>query len=163
MKPAKPKSALEFVLKSLIPYSHENLMLTFKPAQFFNELEKISKYKRKTLEAATRRARERGLIEQSHDLQLRLTALGRRTALPYTAQRLPRNARLMVIFDVPEDRATARQQFRRLLRKWQFEQIQKSVWESNYDHRESIKLAIEELGLDGCVELHESLLLYPLK
>jgi len=138
-------------------------MLTFKPAQFFNELEKISKYKRKTLEAATRRARERGLIEQSHDLQLRLTALGRRTALPYTAQRLPRNARLMVIFDVPEDRATARQQFRRLLRKWQFEQIQKSVWESNYDHRESIKLAIEELGLDGCVELHESLLLYPLK
>ena len=138
-------------------------MLTFKPAQFFNELEKISKYKRKTLEAATRRARARGLIEQSHDLQLRLTALGRRTALPYTAQRLPRNARLMVIFDVPEDRATARQQFRRLLRKWQFEQIQKSVWESNYDHRESIKLAIEELGLDGCVELHESLLLYPLK
>lgn len=163
MKPAKPKSALEFVLKGLIPYTHENLLLTFKPGQFFNELEKISRYKKRTLEAAARRAQERGLIEQNQKRQLQLTALGRRTALPYTAQRLPKNARLMVIFDIPEDRAIARQQFRRLLRKWQFEQVQKSVWESTYDHRKSIKLAIEELDLDGFIELHESLLLYPLK
>lgn len=146
---------MAFVLKALIPYTQPNLLLAFKPGLFFAELEKISGYKRRYLEEVARRAVEKGLIEQKKNRQLRLTELGRRTALPYVAGTLPDGGRLMVIFDIPEDMATARKQFRRLLIKWGFKQIQKSVWLTNYDHRESVSMAIEELELQGYVELYE--------
>ena len=106
-----------------------------------------------------RRARQQGLIEQI-DNQLRLTALGQRVARPYSAGKL-KNGKLMIIFDVPEDQAANRRQLRLLLRKWEFKQSQKSVWVSDYDHRDSIKEAIEELHLDGFVKLYECVLLYP--
>jgi DNA-binding transcriptional regulator PaaX len=91
----------------------------------------------------------------------RLTALGRKTARPYSAKKLKDGARLMIIFDIPEARAPARQQLRWLLRKWQFKQIQKSVWSTNYDHRLSVEEAVKELRLAGCVELYEAARLYP--
>ena len=161
MEPPKPKSALVFVLKGLMPYTRENMMLSFKPNQFFNELEKISYYKRRALEEAARRAREKGLIEETRNQQLRLTALGRRRVLPYVTQKLTNNGKLMLIFDIPEDRAIERQRLRRLLRKWRFTQTQKSVWTTEYDFTEAIKDVVAELGLEGCVELYECALLYP--
>ena len=136
-------------------------MLSFKPNQFFNELERISNYKKRTLEEAARRAREKGLIEEARNQQLRLTALGRRRVLPYVAQKLTNNAKLMLIFDIPEDRAIKRQQLRRLLRKWKFRQAQKSVWITEYDFTRAIKDVVAELGLEGCVEVYECALLYP--
>jgi|SRR3989344_9077025 len=163
MEAPKPKSALVFVLKGLVPYSRENMMLAFKPNLFFNELEKISRYKRQTLETAARRAQEKGLIEISRQQQLRLTNLGRRRVRPYIATKLKGNGKLMVIFDIPEEKAIDRQRLRRLLRKWQFIQVQKSVWLTAYDFREALQEAVDELGLSGCVELYECDLLYPAK
>ena len=163
MEAPKPKSALVFVLKGLVPYSRENMMLAFKPNLFFNELEKISRYKRQTLESAARRAQEKGLIEISRQQQLRLTNLGRRRVRPYIATKLKGSGKLMVIFDIPEEKAIDRQRLRRLLRKWQFVQVQKSVWLTAYDFREALQEAVDELGLSGFVELYECDLLYPIK
>lgn len=50
-----------------------------------------------------------------------------------------------------------------LLRNWDFEQTQKSVWITEYDFTEVIKDVVAELGLEGCVELYECALLYPQK
>ncbi len=161
MERPKPKTALAFVLLGLVHYSRPNILLAFKPNQFFNGLEKISRYKRKTLEEAARRARQQNLIEQTKQQQLRLTALGKRRALPYAADRLKDNGQLMVVFDVPEDQSAARRQLRVLLKKWGFTQVQKSVWLTAYDHRESLDLAIDELGLKSYVRLYECSLLYP--
>lgn len=161
MEPPKPKSALAFVLLGLVPYTRPNMLLAFKPNQFFNELERISNYRRKTLEEASRRARKQKLIEEDNDLRLRLTELGRKRALPYTAKKLSGDGKLMIVFDVPEDKSLARQRLRRLLRQWQFRQVQKSVWQSEYDFKELVSLAVDELDLNGCVELYECALLYP--
>jgi DNA-binding transcriptional regulator PaaX len=155
MEPTVPKSALAFILKGLMPYTRENLMLSFKPNLFFNELEKISKYKRKTLEEAARRAREQGLIEETQNHLLCLTELGKKRALPFVAKELRDGAKLMLIFDIPEDQVIARQRLRRLLRKWGFEQVQKSVWMSGYDFGEAIREAVDELGINECVKLYE--------
>lgn len=161
MESPKPKSALAFVLLGLIPYTRPNMLLAFRPNQFFNELEKISNYKRHTLEQAARRARQQGLIEEARNQQLRLTALGRKKAMPYITKKLKNNGKLMLIFDVPEDRAIDRQRLRRLLRQWGFAQVQKSVWVTSYDFSEAAKEAVAELGLNGYVELYECALLYP--
>lgn len=155
MRPIKQQSALAFVLKAMIPYSRENLLLGFKPSQFFRELEEISNYKRRTLEAAARRAEERGLIEMDRQQKLRLTELGKRYALPFTAKKF-KDSRLLVVFDIAEDINGTRRKFRKLLINWQFEPIQKSVWASDYDHRESIKLAIEELKINDSVKIFEA-------
>lgn len=161
MEPNKPRSALAFVLLGLVPYSRPNMLLAFRPNQFFNELEKISSYKRRTLEEAARRARAQGLIEQTKQQQLRLTELGKRRALPYVAQRLADDGQLMVVFDIPEEQSTARRQLRMLLKKWGFVQVQKSVWLTQYDYKESLQLAIDELGLENYVRLYECSLLFP--
>lgn len=157
---SRNKSALVFILKGLMPYSRENLLLSFSPNRFFNELERSSGYSRKTLSETVRRARQQGLIDQTKK-GLRLTVLGERTARPYVASKLPRGSQLMIIFDIPENRAGSRQQLRQLLRKWDFKQTQKSVWITEYDHRQSVEEAVEELGLGGNVELYECALLFP--
>lgn len=153
MERVREKSALVFVLKALIPYSRPNLLLAFRPNQFFNELEKISRHKRATLEQAMRRAQKRGLVEVGPDM-IRLTALGQKTVKPYVAKKL-KNGHLMIIFDVPEAKSKNRAQLRWLLRKWRFKQIQKSVWLTQYDQVEPVKEAVNELGLRGNVRLYE--------
>lgn len=160
MQRVRKNSALVFILKGLMPYSRENMMLSFSPNRFFNELERTSGYKRKTLDETIRRAKKQGLMEKAGP-SLRLTALGRRVAEPYIAKQLKNGGKLMIIFDVPENQAAARQKLRSLLRKWGFEQTQKSVWITEYDHRESVRQAVEELGLAGCVELYECARLFP--
>lgn len=152
----KTKSAVIFVLKALIPYSPENMLLSFSPNRFFNELEKISKYKRKTLEQALRRAEQRRLIEKKQNVY-RLTKQGMKNVRPFLAKKLQNNAKLMVIFDVPEEQSAARAKLRWALRKWEFEQAQKSVWITIYDHRQSVNELVNELSLTDYVELYECL------
>ena len=151
----KQKSALIFILKGLIPYTRENMMLAFKPNLFFNELEKISRYKRRTLEIAMREAEKQRLIERDTKV-IRLTEEGRKTVRPFVAKHLPNNAALMVIFDIPEDMATTRARFRRILLSWNFKQMQKSVWITSYDHKASVKELVAELGIENYVEMYES-------
>jgi len=151
----RQKSALTFILKALIPYSYENTMLAFKPNRFFNELEDMSNYKRRTLEKAFHEARKRQLIEQRADSLVRLTDAGQQIVKPFVAQRLPNGGSLMIIFDIPEDRAVARAHLRRVLRSWHFKQAQKSVWITPYDHRSSLKELVAELNLQPYVQIFE--------
>ncbi|OGL26464.1 hypothetical protein A3E49_00910 [Candidatus Saccharibacteria bacterium RIFCSPHIGHO2_12_FULL_49_19] len=154
----REKSALVFVLKAFIPYSEANVMLAFKPNKFFNELEKISRYKRATLEAAMREAQRQKMIklqEIRDERIIRLTARGRRTVRPFVAKKLPGDTRLMVSFDIPEDMAVQRAKFRRVLKDWHFKQAQKSVWLTSYDHKQSVKELIGELDIANFVQLYE--------
>lgn len=150
----KPKSALVFVLKGLIPYTQENLMLAFKPNIFFNELEKISRYKRWTLEKAYYEAERQKLFQRQANI-ISLTESGRRIVRPFIAERLSNKAKLMVVFDIPEDMAVKRAKFRRIIKQWNFNQVQKSVWITSYDHKDSVKDLLAEMGLKDFVELYE--------
>lgn len=160
MKQRKKHSALIFVLKSMIPYSQENIMLGFKPNQYFNELEKVSGHKRATLKNAYWRAQQQGYLDSSGK-QPKLSAKGLKEVQPFLAKHLGNQARLLVIFDVPENKRAARNQLRAQLNYWGFEQIQKSVWASDMDYRELLIETIGELQLGGCVEIYESVKLFP--
>jgi len=144
----------------MVPYSKENLMLGFKPSKFFNELEKVSGHKQSTLKNAYWRGQRQGFID-SFGQQPKLTAKGMDEIKPFLAKHLDSHARLMVIFDVPEEKRVARHRLRMLLKSWGFEQIQKSVWATDMDYRELLVEEVGELGLEGCVEIYESLRLFP--
>ena len=156
-KPRK-ESAKVFILKGLVPYTEANMMLAFKPGLFFSELEKISRYKRQTLEAAMREAERQKLIElkvkQDQNI-VRLTELGQKVVRPFVAKRLGNDAKLMIIFDVPEDMAYARARLRRVLRSWKFKPTQKSVWITSYDHKQSVDELVKELDIEAYTQLFE--------
>ena len=143
-----------YVLVALIPYSKPNLLLTYKPNLFFRELEKISRYKESTLRAAYWRARQQKLVEQYKNIPV-LTARGRRKVAPFVAEKLGSKAQLMVIFDIPEDQTAKRRKFRRVLKEWQFRQVQKSVWATGKDYRDELVELVKELDLNGYVEFYE--------
>lgn len=151
-KQSTKHSALKFVLLGLVPYSRQNLMLSFKPSNFFSELEKQTKYSERTLKQAYTRAQKRGLIDS---LQPKLTSAGYRQIQPFIAKRLKNEAQLMVIFDVPEVEAALRRKFRWILRGWGFQQVQKSVWISDMDYRAALKNVISDLGIYGYAEIYE--------
>lgn len=156
---AKKRSALTHILLALIPYSRQNLLLSFSPNRFFNELERNSGYSQPALKVAYKRAQQRGLIEKSK--VPKLSPKGFKEIKPFTASYLESGAQLMVIFDIPENRAADRQRFRAFLKSWQFKQVQKSVWTTELDHRESLVDAITELKLGRFVEIYECAKLYP--
>ncbi len=155
----KRHPALIFVLRGLMPYTQENILLSFKPGLFFAELEKVSGYKQSTLRATYYRARQKGLIAQ--DIVPSLTENGLRKVRPYTAQKLGNDARLIVIFDIPQQRAYVRETLRRFLKSLGFQMVQRSIWVTDIDYREDLLEAIKKLDLKDCVEVHESLRLYP--
>lgn len=61
----------------------------------------------------------------------------------------------MIVFDIPEDVIHTRTNFRRILSRWGFVQLQKSVWLSEYDQREVLAELIEELKLQEHVKIFE--------
>ena len=129
-------------------------MLAFKPGVFFYELSKVSHYKRKQIEAAYYLAKREKLFEISKN-EIKITEIGRKIIRPYMAQRLSKRTRLLVVFDIPEDIAVIRARLRRILRQWHFQQIQKSVWVTDFDHEDSIKALILELDIEPYVQLYE--------
>ncbi len=151
----KKYSTLEYVLISLIPYSRPNMLLSFKPHEYFNELERISRAKRSTLQSTLARAQNKGLV-QRHKGVPRLTAEGKIRVRPYTAQILNKDVVLMVIFDIPEEIKYRRRQFRRLLRQLDFNQTQKSVWTTRFDYRKEVIEAAKILGIREYVQIFES-------
>lgn len=148
------QSALAFVLKGLIPYTRENLMLSFKPGAFFAELEKVSKYNQKTLRNAYYRGCKTGLIYNSSSSP-KLTRRGIIKVQPYVTRKIQGAGRLIVIFDIPEADARLRRQLRKQLKEWQFEQIQKSVWATDMDYTRGLFELVEELGAGKYVEIYE--------
>lgn len=157
----RKQSALIYVLKSLIPYSNENLLLAYKPNKFFNELDGISVYKKSTLRNAYWRSKQQGYIKEDFDQIPKLTAEGLNKVKPFLAKKLGKKSKLIVIFDIPEATRLSRDKLRGLLLSWGFSQIQRSVWASDFDHQETLIKAINELNLSDCVEVYEGLRLIP--
>lgn len=148
-------SATLHVLLALVPYTRQNLTLTFHPNQFFNDLEKLSHKPVNGLRTAYDRAIKRGLIHiDNNSVSLSLPA--RQVVQPYIAQILSSGGQLMVIFDIPEELAPLRQQLRNILKKLQFVQIQQSVWMTKMDHRSIVIETIDDLDLRPYVQLYEA-------
>ncbi len=147
--------ALIYVLRGLFPPTRENILLSFKPSLFFAELSKVSGYKKHTLEQSYYRACRKGLV--SRETIPRLTAEGQRVLHPFIAEKLGKDARLLLIYDIPEYMETERRALKRLLHCLGFEMVQQSVWATDFDHRETIRNAVKELDIAGCVELFESI------
>lgn len=153
---AQPKTAREFILRGLfLPLSRQNVLLAFKPSQFFYELSRVSGYPEKTLRTTMSRAHKDGLIIME-DKVPKLTEKGMKKARPFAAQKLDKDARLLVAFDIPESRAPMRQEFRQLLKQLDFTYVQQSVWVTEYDHRDVLKEAIREFELQDCVITYEA-------
>lgn len=155
----KPRSALTCVLLALIPYSRQNLLLSFKPNHFFNELERASGYRQGSLRTAYKRGKNRGLIDISNPSKL--TKKGLREVQPFIAKKLTNAAKLMVIFDIPEKFASNRTYLRRQLKEWNFRQVQKSVWATDYDYADALVGVISELKLGKYVRLYECSEIFP--
>lgn len=159
-KPLRERSPLVYVLVGLIPYSKPNILLSYKPSLFFQELEKVSNYKQATLRAAYARAEQQGLIKQ-HENVIKITQKGHRKITPFVATELDGRAYLMVIFDIPEDEVDTRRNFRRVLKEWQFRQVQKSVWITGKDMRDDLVEVIKEMELTDFVQIYESVRHFP--
>ncbi len=149
----KQDSVTILLLKALIPYTRENISLTFKPAKFFADLERAYGRSRRSFSRTYKRAKETGLI--TNDPIPRLTAKGFLKVAPFAAVKLDKEAKLMIIFDIPEHSALVRRRLRRLLKILRFTQVQKSVWITEYDHRDVLRQAIEEMDLVDYVEIYE--------
>ena len=152
-------TALEYVLKALIPYSQPNLKLVFSPYRFFAELEQITYKKKQTLKNVYYKAQKQGFIEIDGHSTPRLTEKGKKQIKPYQPKYLGSSAKLIVMFDIPENDRWKRHQLRLLLKELSFRQVQKSVWESRHDHRAYLKAEIKRFRLDDHVLVYEARLL----
>lgn len=151
-----PDSALVYVLWSMVPYSEPNLKLAFLPHMYFADLERISNKKKQTLKNAYYKAQKQGLIEMNSQNIPRLTEKGQKRIKPYKPEYLSKEAGLIVMFDIPEKERWKRDRLRTLLRELSFEQVQKSVWVSEFDHREYLKAEIKQIGLADFVAVYEA-------
>lgn len=153
----KYRSTTHYILMSLIPYTESNLKLAFLPHRFFNDLEKLEyvKAKRPSIENAYYRAVRQGYISLDERKVPSLSKKGRRKVQPFIAEELV-GAKLLIIFDIPEMERAKRSHLRILLRELAFQQIQKSVWISNMDHRQYLRDEIRQNKLESFVQIFEA-------
>lgn len=152
----KPAETTKFVLEAFVPYTKANLLLSFKPSLFFNELEKKSGRKRRSLESAYYRLIKKGLIELDDKGIPRLTPKGHRKAKIFKPERLQLGAQLIVIFDIPEEERRKRRRLRLVLQELSFRKVQQSVWVTEYDYREYLRAEIAEMDLQEYVRVYEA-------
>lgn len=148
------RSSIGYILEALLPYSDANLKLVYKPHQFFYELERISNYKKRSLQNAFYSMCKKYLIEIEGGFP-RLTPKGYARLQVYKPEEL-QGSYLMIIFDIPESERNKRQKLRLLLRELKFKQVQKSVWITRYDCRNYLKMEVEALQIKEYVEIFES-------
>lgn len=154
----KVKPSTAYMLEALIPYSQANIELAFKPHKFFNELNKrATSSPRSTYKSAYYRSIKRGLVSLDEAGIPRLTKKGLRQVKIYKPTKLPEGARLLLAFDIPETQRHLRDRLRLLLKELSFEQVQQSVWQTKYDHRQYVRAEIEDNGLGKYVKLYEAL------
>lgn len=146
----------KYILEGLIPYTNANLLLSFKPNLFFNELEKKTGHNKRSLETAYYRLIKKGLVELDDNKLPRLTGKGHRKAKTYKPERLKFGANLMIAFDIPESERKKRRRLRILLQELSFRQVQRSVWETEYDYREYLRAEIAEMDLQEYVRIYEA-------
>ncbi len=155
----KKSSTKYLVLKALIPYSRENLKLSFHPAAFFADLERQKKISKNSARNSFNRAIEKGLVEMDDMNIPRLTDEGIRSLAPFTSKKL-KGAKLLAIFDISEAERWRRDHLRITLREFSFKQIQKSVWATDLDCFDYIKAEIINLHLENQVKLFEAREIY---
>ncbi len=155
---SKYRSTTHYVLCSLIPYTEANVKLTFKPTAFFADLEKIDvhKAKRSTLCNSYYNAIKKGLVEVGDNGIPHLTQQGLAQLRRYEPTKLQGVASILVIFDVPEHERRARQKLRTLLRELRFSQVQKSVWQTEYDVLNYLVPELQTQHLHEYVQVYES-------
>lgn len=148
---SKSNSITQELLRALIPFTQQNLKLSFKPGLFFSDLEKITRAKRATLHSTMYRAKRYGYISMSNDVPV-LTGLGRAKLGSKDTPALLRDW-LLVAYDIPESRRRARYELRTLLKSLKFQQLQKSLWCSRYDYSMAIQEAAVELKVSRAVKI----------
>lgn len=151
---ARNASSLEHILRGLLPYSRENMLLSFKPHQFFSELEQKTKKKQTVLQTALSRAIRQGYVERVDGIPC-LTEKGRARIQLLTATRLRNNVYLMVAFDIPEEIRAKRRKLRNFLQMHDFEQVQRSIWVSRLDYRRELRMVCDELNINEHVLIYE--------
>ncbi|NQV90456.1 CRISPR-associated endonuclease Cas2 [Candidatus Uhrbacteria bacterium] len=65
----------------------------------------------------------------------------------------------LVVFDIPEVARKARQHFRRLLKKFGFSQIQRSVWSSMNNMGQQMQTLVKILGIEKWVNVYHASLI----
>lgn len=154
----KYQSSVHYVLSSLIPYTEANLKLVFKPTKFFDDLERLDriKTKRATIAGGYYKLIRDGLVKLDDHGVPRLTEAGIARLKRYEPSRLTGAASILVIFDIPEEERRLRQRLRTLLRELRFTQVQKSVWQTEYDILEYLTPELKSLRLQKYVQVYES-------
>ncbi len=140
------------ILKSFIPYSKENLMLTYKPNSFFNYLDKLEREtgaSRNTLHVTISRAKRAGLLRVDKQGQLVTTWRGKLKLKLRPQGKLRHN--LIIIFDIPENQRHNRDTLRSYLRSTYCEQVQKSVWKTKFDIHDELLEVINDLDISPYV------------
>lgn len=154
---SKYRSTTHYILSSLVPYTEANLKLAFKPTAFFADLEKIDKYQasRNALCSSYYRAIKDDLVKVADGVP-RLTDKGLAQLKRYEPTRLQGAASILVIFDIPEHERYLRQKLRVVLRELHFTQVQKSVWQTEYDVLDYLVPELQRQHLHEYVQVYES-------
>lgn len=131
----------------------------YKPGYYARGYERDLKKSR--LAEALKQLRERGFVKEDKidagKLILKLTDSGRETlGLDQIEEKKWDGKFRIVIFDIPEQKRILRNMFRRVLKKWGFKQLQKSVWVSKLDVYDRLVNYIHELGIDEWVSVIEA-------
>ena len=153
-KTVKQGTALAYVIKGLVPYTQPNLKLVYKPAVFFRELSILSGKSESSLRNALTRAKHENLIEiDESGIVLKRKAnrlIDRFRQLEATPLR---SGHLLVLFDIPQTHDRQRRIFVQELRALRFENVQKSVWSNDHDHRGLLMDIIAELKIGKFVAI----------
>lgn len=148
-------SILEFVLRSAIPYTPENQLLTYRPRAFFEELENRG-LNHRSYSKAHNQAKRTEYLTAAGELtpkgkwrlfKFRLSARGKSLVAA--------DENLVVAYDIPESRRGHRALFRHSLRALSFRPIQQSVWIGDSSLRPEVEVAVAYLHLHGSVRLFE--------
>lgn len=154
----KYRSTTHYLLSSLVPYTEANLKLAFRPSVFFDDLHKLSQsvVTKNALKASYYRAVDSGLLIHDDRGTPSLTEAGLARLRRYEPTKLSGAASILVIFDIPEQERRLRQRLRTLLRELRFTQVQKSVWQSEYDVLEYLVPELAQYHLEEYVQIYES-------
>ncbi|MDD3101562.1 MAG: hypothetical protein PHE59_00210 [Patescibacteria group bacterium] len=120
--------------------------------------ELIDEWDKKSIKKAIKHLIHSGLLKKNEKDEYFLTAKGMNKLLELkikkkieTKQKIKKKY-FVLIFDIPEKTRFRRDLFRRHLKELGFEQIQQSVWITQYDILEEIKVLIENFGLNKYIK-----------
>mgnify|MGYP003382223627 CR=1 FL=1 len=148
----KKRSAMSYVVEALIPFTDANMKLSFAPSAFFRELAETTDTDSERLRRAYYRAKRSGVVRYV-DGHFAIDPAYIEKAQRNSVQRLQDGQSMLVIYDIPEDLAPKRRELRSLLRELEFAQVQKSVWQTPYNHLEPVLATIAMLHIKPYVQV----------